>query len=127
MQENILEDSQEKPKTSLIRKILTTTVLTGALFMTCGCEYMIGYSRGPRIRTYPRSYFPYRYNYPSHMRGTFMDPFPPGRRGYQSPRIIQPHIRIGPRRPFNNSPYGNKSPRIHTPDRTPSQRDRKKR
>ena len=93
------KDSNKKNK---LTKIVCASVLAASAISLSGCE--VYYAR----RTYPRTYY-FRNSYPSHLRGTLLDPYPPGRRGYNPGiRIIRPRQprRISPRRPFRNSLYG---------------------
>ncbi len=93
------EGNKRKELVKLVRGIIGGVILTASAFTISGCEIYHG------RRTYPRTYY-FRNSYPSHLRGTLLDPYPPGRRGYQSLRLIRPLTRIIPRRPFRNSPYG---------------------
>ena len=90
---------KESKKINKLTKIVCAGVLIASVCTISGCD--VYYSR----RTPTRTHY-INPSYPSHLRGTRLDPYPPGRRGYGlGIRITRPDVedKRSPSRP--NRPY----------------------
>jgi len=73
---------EERKKVSKLAKILGGIAIAALLISDCGCQSR-AYKQTSETKVFEKRFDEKDFmNYPEHMKGTAMDPYPPARRGY---------------------------------------------